>query len=93
MKKRVLGLLLALCMVVCLLPMTAFAEVTQASIAFAVADYSIKGATVTKGGEAKYFYTVDGYVASKKGTTDASESDYNIKLSRRFENVPDGVFL
>ena len=77
MKKKILSLLLALCLVVGLLPVMALAE--EAATAFLCAD---TGAVLrpAKGGAALYWCTVNGEVSTKDATgAVAGESNYNLK--------------
>lgn len=82
MKKRILGLLLALCLVVGLLPVAALADEPVKGYVYSVnkAGTGLKIEPV-KGGNAIYYCTVDGYVsATDANGAAASESNYNIKM-------------
>ena len=80
MKKKLLGLLLALCLIIGMLPMTTLAASTEPAAWACVrlvqdgVDCYLYG---SNGGRIDYAKTVDGKVI----TEGASESDYNIKIA------------
>ena len=96
MKRRVLNLLMALCLIVGLLPVTAMAATEEATLSYAAfGNYKSEPVSVTlkQGDEAKYFLTKEGIdddfpLVSYLDPNGATADNYNVKLEYPADGVP-----
>lgn len=84
MKKRILGLLLALCLVVGLLPVTALAANPQVNLQSAASSSALSGRWAVNAGTTAYYIVTDG----KLTKTGADENNWAMKFEHPTEGTP-----